>query len=430
MNNSMYEKYTGHKKQNGSGGCSLCGTSGVNKSTCPLNKNSKKPLPDKHITLNVFEKLLVENITTSTNTPITSNDNHSVSPVSVSPVSVVASGNYKSIIVRTYKLLLSIIQAKSEKNAINRIRVHSNTLQLISDYNGVIDNMETVRKLLTESGKKNPISTIKNIEEIINTGTLSEIELSINNPLIKAYMNLSQIHGIGPSKVKKIYETYNITEINQLKKLTETNNKILTKSQSVGLKYIDDLQKRIPYNEVEIYEETLKKIAHEFDNDMQLSINGSYRRKSTTSGDIDVLITGTNNLHNFIKFLFHKGILIDTFSNGTSKFMGISKLPGFENYRHIDIIQTSKEEYPFAVVYFTGSGGFNTMMRGTALCKGYSLNEKCISNKNTKVCVTPEEINSKLGKSIIETEQDIFKFLDMEYVLPEHRDKITLSKLY
>jgi DNA polymerase IV (family X) len=42
--------------------------------------------------------------------------------------------------------------------------------------------------------------------------------------------------------------------------------------------------------------------------------------------------------------------------------------------RRLDFLYTSPEEYPFAVLYFTGSKGFNTAMRQRALDLGYSLN--------------------------------------------------------
>ena len=43
--------------------------------------------------------------------------------------------------------------------------------------------------------------------------------------------------------------------------------------------------------------------------------------------------------------------------------------------------------------------------------------------------ISEETILQKLGKSRFECEKDIFQFLDMEYVLPENRNKTTLSKL-
>ena len=43
--------------------------------------------------------------------------------------------------------------------------------------------------------------------------------------------------------------------------------------------------------------------------------------------------------------------------------------------------------------------------------------------------VTKEEIISKLGKEKFETEEDIFKFIDLDYVVPENRNTTTLSKI-
>ena len=41
--------------QNAGGVCSLCGSTGVNKSTCPLNKNSKNVQALKHPKSNVLK---------------------------------------------------------------------------------------------------------------------------------------------------------------------------------------------------------------------------------------------------------------------------------------------------------------------------------------------------------------------------------------
>ena len=51
--------------------------------------------------------------------------------------------------------------------------------------------------------------------------------------------------------------------------------------------------------------------------------------------------------------------------------------------RHLDIIETTPGEWPFAVLYFTGSGGFNIKMRRHALSMGYTMNEYSLKNKST-----------------------------------------------
>ena len=51
------------------------------------------------------------------------------------------------------------------------------------------------------------------------------------------------------------------------------------------------------------------------------------------------------------------------------------------------------------------------------------------SDKKTKKPITKEEIISKLGKEKFESEEDIFKFIDLDYVVPENRNTTTLSKI-
>ena len=109
--------------------------------------------------------------------------------------------------------------------------------------------------------------------------------------------------------------------------------------------------------------------------------------------------------------------------------MGIVKLEGFTTHRHIDIIDTSPKNYPFAVLYFTGSGAFNANMRAHAIKEGYSLNEYELTEKITKRPIKPEIIQSKIGKNSFENEEDIFKFLNYDYKTPEEREIITLSKI-
>ena len=63
----------------------------------------------------------------------------------------------------------------------------------------------------------------------------------------------------------------------------------------------------------------------------------------------------------------------ETLAKGEKKFMGISKLHRHKTNRRLDMIYTKKENYPFALLYFTGSGQFNVEMRNHAISLGYSL---------------------------------------------------------
>ena len=91
--------------------------------------------------------------------------------------------------------------------------------------------------------------------------------------------------------------------------------------------------------------------------------------------------------------------------------MGLGKINSSPYYRRIDIMYTKPEEYPFAILYFTGSGDFNVKMREYALEKGFTMNEYSIKHTETK-----EKVNHKFI-----SERDIFDFLNYEYLNPQNR---------
>lgn len=301
-----------------------------------------------------------------------------------------------------------------------------------------IVSTEEIENYFKDNGVKNPKKISIIVKEYLKRGSFSEATDAANHPIIKSVLNLTKIYGIGPKNAKKLYEDHGIITIADLRIKVKTEPDIINNKVKIGLKYHTQLEKRIPRNEIDKYKEVIENICTEISPNLKMSINGSYRRGLSTSGDIDILITSNNADDNpgelrksLIKKLKKEKVIIETLANGKKKFMGIGKLTrkGFTIARHIDIIDTTLNEFPFAVLYFTGSGGFNTNMRTEALKKGYSINEYTISDKNTKTPIDSSKIMSKIGKNGFETEKDIFDFLDIDFVKPEERNTITLSKI-
>ena len=339
--------------------------------------------------------------------------------------------NHKENILKCFKLLINIVQAKDTNNCNFKIRQYTETIKAITNYNGEIRDIDDVSKILVDYGIKKPKKTLQKILEILNTGTLEVVEKNKNDPIVLAVTNLTKIYSIGIKKAIELYNKYGITDINSLREEFKSNPTIIHKKQTIGLIYYDDLLKKIPRNEMDDYKKTLLNISNIIDPTIKLSINGSYRRGCNTSGDIDVLITSNNKTSrkNFINYLKKNNIIVETLANGDKKFMGISILPGYNIHRHIDIIETTIEEYAFGVLYFTGSGGFNIIMRRHALKLGYTLNEYSLSDYKTKQNISSIEINNKINKLYFEEEKDIFDFLDMDYIQPSDRNTITFSKI-
>ena len=209
---------------------------------------------------------------------------------------------------------------------------------------------------------------MKKIDEYIETGTLRVLERERADP----QNVLTDVYGIGPKKANDLVEK-GVTTIAQLR---ERQDDLLNSIQKTGLKYYEDILRRIPRSEIDTYSNVFERAFDKVkESDSRYEIVGSYRRGNKTSGDIDVIITSQNStvFKEFIDLLVKEGVIIEILSRGPTKSLVIAKLPDETHARRVDFLYTGPEEYPFAVLYFTGSKIFNTVMRGRALNRGCLL---------------------------------------------------------
>ena len=291
-----------------------------------------------------------------------------------------------------------------------------------SAYNKAINQLKTLEddSELTPDNliKLNGIgkSIIEKIMQIVSTGTCKQYEDIKDIKDIKELF--MEIHGVGSVKAKQLSGIFKSME--ELKNCATLDN-YLNETQLKGLKYHEDIKKRIPYLEIYKHEKVLKQILKEIDSTAELIITGSFRRGKETSGDIDVLIKtpSVRNSSIYEKFIekLNESYMVESLSNGKKKFMGICRLSNVIKEdvvlpcRRIDIMYTRPQEYPFAILYFTGSKEFNVKMRGELLEKGLSLNEYGVKNVET----------NKMVKHSCLTEEDVFELLGYEYIHPQAR---------
>ena len=246
------------------------------------------------------------------------------------------------------------------------------------------------------------------IMSIVHTGTCDLYEKIKDVKDAKAVF--LDISGVGPKKAKELVQQ-GITSIQSLRESPQLND-LLNDKQLIGLKYYEDILERIPQCEIDHHNHYLQEVLKKIDPTAEMTIAGSYRRKSPDSGDIDVLLKGKPSLYKqFINQLQKEGYLYETLAQGTKKYNGMSKLSGYLTFRRIDIMITKPEEYPFAILYFTGSKEFNTLMRQHALDRGLSMNEYSLKDIHTKQIVD----------YVFTSEKDIFDYLEYPYVDPWKR---------
>ncbi|CAL1675724.1 unnamed protein product [Lasius platythorax] len=276
-----------------------------------------------------------------------------------------------------------------------------------------------------EEAKKLPgigIKIAKKIDEFLQTGKLQKLEDIKKDENNVAISLLARVSGIGPAKAKELVDA----GIKTLEDLKKHQNR-LTHHQKLGLKYFDDFEKKVPRAEIVQIEKILKEAIKEINRDYLVTICGSYRRGKEESGDIDVLVTHpdytskakdakkkTISLKTIVEYLEKKKLITDTISLGSTKFMGVCRLPEDKPFRRLDIRLTFHDQYYCAILYFTGSDLFNKNMRAHALEKKYTLNEYALKPLTIEGCPgEPEKITC---------EEDVFKIIGLPYKDPKDRN--------
>lgn len=292
-------------------------------------------------------------------------------------------------------------------------RAYDKVISQLKSHNGPITSYEDIQNI---DGIGEKIS--KKIKEILETGVLASAEKAKELYNIDALDTLQNIYGVGPAKAMELV-TQGYTSIKQLREVIKTVPKLLNEKQKIGLRFYEDLLERIPRLEMEEHRDILKMLLPDEMSDYEMDIVGSFRREAESSGDIDVLLrmpieisskTAREHLHLYVKMLEGFGYITDILALGDHKCMAVSKMYNGKS-RRLDLLMTPDNEYPYALLYFTGSDRFNVAFRMYALENGYTLNEHALTAIKPGVNDVP----------YISYEKDIFKFLGLRYIEPAKR---------
>lgn len=318
-----------------------------------------------------------------------------------------------------YKLLLlqynEDYKLKKDKKITFKIIAARKFLKILSQIDFEITNGKQLESI-DGVGKK----TIEKVDEILGTGKLKKTNTFMVTNSIRSEQELLRISGIGPTKAKKLVEqNLTLPILQKIIRIDKTNflQKHLTHHQIIGLKYLDDIEKKIPSSEITKIGVEIKKTLLKINKNLEMVICGSYRRGKAESNDIDVLIYCNYKdretlFPEIIKELIKIGLLIDHLTpNPKNKYMGMLKLDRYA--RRIDMKYVGKKNVATAMLYFTGSGDFNINMRKFATKKGYKLNEYGLYKLKS---------NKELGlKMKTPKEKDVFKILGIPYIEPKDR---------
>jgi DNA polymerase/3'-5' exonuclease PolX len=317
--------------------------------------------------------------------------------------------NTNDLIIANLQTLLDNLKSSKDEKDKFRVKAYANAIKTIKDCPFEIKSKADAIKLNGIGAR-----IAEKIDEIIQTGALHQVTEIKTDVLEKnsVIISLCKVIGIGPKKAEELW-SMGVRSISDLDKYQEC----LTHNQKIGIKYFDDLQKRVSRKQVHLIAVNIEKYITELSNEIGETITfkicGSYRRIAATCGDIDILLCEPSNGRLVLPLLVDKltkaGILKEQLGLGSTKYMGITQTKSGIHFR-IDMEIIKEHEWPFALLYFTGSGSFNERQRLHAKKMGYRLSEHGMIDVKTKEYVQG-----------LKTERDIFEFLGMDYLEPWQR---------
>jgi DNA polymerase beta len=307
-----------------------------------------------------------------------------------------------SVLVKRETFNKALFKVRAYKKVIDELKISEKPIRTLADLDAIPGVGEKIRK---------------KVAEIIETGGLVSAQKAKDELQLDAVDMLNGVYGIGPVKAKELIGL-GIKNIAQLREALAKDPSLLNDKQKIGVQYYEDILKRIPRDEMKQHE---KLLLGSLVNGMKGTVVGSYRRGASDSGDIDVLITMESKsdkvrhdaFHEYITNLKASGYMAEVLSEGDQKCLSIVKLSPTSISRRLDLLVIPAEQFPCALLYFTGSGDFNVAFRKHALKLGYTLNEH-------EMKLTGKIPDAKPVPKF-KFEADIFTFLGLEYKEPKER---------
>lgn len=265
------------------------------------------------------------------------------------------------------------------------------------------------------------------IWEMLETGHLRRTQEICETEDAKVLELFTGVWGAGPKTAQQWYSLGYRTLEDLKTKAT------LTSQQKIGLKHYDDIQSKIPREEVIMIAKIVEKEAKIMFPNLQVEVCGSYRRGKPMCGDIDIVMShpakdvckSTVLLLPLVTKLKVMGFITDSLvkieeEGNHKKFFGLCRLPGEgRRHRRLDLFVIPWNERGPALLHYTGSALFNRSIRLLAQKKDMSLTQHAlhgvaIRNGREKVA-TGEPLYTP-------TEESVFEHLGLPYRPPEDRD--------
>ncbi len=282
----------------------------------------------------------------------------------------------------------------------------------------VVEHMaEPVAALALTEGRLREVRGIgKDLEsklrDLVTTGrTATWDELTVKYPA--RLVELTELPGLGPKRVKTLFETLRITNRDELLQAAragrlrdlagfgETVEKNVLKALE-AIAAAPEPAGRMLIHAVWPVAHALAEAIAAVPGVERVEIAGSFRRRRETIGDLDLLVCGGAADSVMGAFTRH-AYVAEVLGRGDTK-----SSVRLGNGLQVDLRLVPMQSFGAALLYFTGSKQHNVELRKLALEQGMSLNEYALTRGETVVAAR--------------TEEEVYAALGLDWIPPELRE--------
>jgi len=271
----------------------------------------------------------------------------------------------------------------------------------LTDIKGIGNSIAEDIKSYAKEGK---IEVLENLRERIPKGVIKWLDIS----------------GLGPKNIAKIHSELGISELDELKQACQDGrvaglDGLGEKSAQKILKSIEWMEKfddRCRLDEALAIADPMYDFLKDREGVQSIEIAGSLRRSKETIGDVDILIgTEEQYIDDLFEAFVNHDLVVDVLGRGDTKSSIRTK-----GGRQVDLRIVKPDQFPAALMYFTGSKEHNVVLRQRARDRNLSLNEYGLFELD-------ENGDTDFDKPInYSSETDIYRKLDLNLVPPELRE--------
>ena len=291
-----------------------------------------------------------------------------------------------------------------------RVRSYRNAARTIADMG------QSVRAMVRAGEDLEQIPGIgkslqEKIEEIVSTGKCGFLEeLRVKVP--PALTELLKLEGLGPKKVKLLYDELGVDSVDRLEKSAQAGK--LRDLPGMGLKTEEKVLKSIEQYRAGMgrfklsvgftYAQALLEYLKGVPGLKRLDPAGSFRRHRETIGDLDLLAICGRGCKVMDRFTTY-GDVAEVISEGETK-SSVRLKCGLQ----VDVRVLEEESYGAALHYFTGSKAHNVAIRERAKDLGLKVSEYGVFRAKDE---------KRLSGA---NEEDVFKAVGLPFIPPELRE--------